>query len=163
MVSRRDALGAAGVATVVAVAGCAGLEETTSDTTESDGTTDQPGTTRFVVRLRGPSTDRELFTEHGLATVGDIQQFEGGQWGFSAQLSDAAAERLSEGFRTVGVADDPSGFQLQLRVNGETRRELGVQSSFAEAVASESYDGSFVFTFETEATAREVQTVADSG
>jgi hypothetical protein len=157
--SRRDALGAVGTATVVAVAGCAGLTE--GDATRS---TASPTTApRFVVRLQGPSTDRQLFTGPDLATVGDVQQFEANQWGFSAQLSDAATERLSERFAAVGVADDPSRFQLQIRVDGKTRRELGVQSSFAEAVASEEYDGRFVFTFETEATATEVQTVADSG
>jgi hypothetical protein len=163
--SRRDLLGAVGTVTLTVVTGCAESGEPTSGPTDGAATartTAAAETVRFVVRLRGPSANHELLTGRDLAATGDVRQFEGG-WGFSARLSDTATERLSEQFAESGVTDDPSAFRLQIRVDGETRRELGVRPSFANAVASEGYEGEFVFTFETEATATAARTAAEDG
>lgn len=157
MPSRRGVIEVAGIALTTGLAGCAGFGADSEATRTATGTEVGDGSDgdapRVSAQLVGPETDTTLFDSSDAASVGEVRESEDAPY-FSFTLTDDAAASVSETFRDVGVADDPSPFEIVVRRGGEEVNRFGIEQGLAQSIASDEWDGSFVFQFESGETAR---------
>lgn len=152
MPSRRRVIEAVGIALTTGLAGCAefGAGDEATETTTGENVP------RVSAQLVGPETDTTLFGSGDAASVGEVRESEGAPY-FSFTLTDDAATSVSETFRDAGVADEPSPFEIVVRRGGEEVNRFGIEQGLAQSIASDEWDGSFVFQFESVETARQTR------
>jgi hypothetical protein len=160
MPSRRRVIEATGIALTTGLAGCAGFgaggEATgTAEGTEGGGESDGD-ISRVTVQLVGSETDATLFDSRDADSVGSLRESEDPPF-FEVTLTDGTATSVSKTFRDAGVADDASSFEVVVQRGDEEVNRFGIQQNLAQSIASDEWDGSFVFQFESVETARAVR------
>jgi hypothetical protein len=151
--SRRSLLRLAGVAVAATVAGCSAIgsdrQTPSSESTATDSTGDSEAPSageRFAVRLRGPDTDRVLFTGGDIGRVGTVETRTGVP-GFTITLTDSARQAVAAAFQTAGVTEAPEEFEI---VQTSADRRYEVAPGLAANIASGEWDGRLRLTYATE-------------
>lgn len=147
--SRRTVIGVTGTSILGPLAGCSASGLSESPNTETAPTT--TGTARepeLEVRLHGPETDRFLFDDSDVASVGEVEKNHDGAIVLPVTLSESSTTEFSDTFRSVGVAEDPESFELVEFHDGSEVRRLGISPELARKIEEGEWDGRFVMTFE---------------
>jgi hypothetical protein len=152
--SRRQTLRLLGTAALPLLAGCSAFE---TDGTDEDGAAQSPAEPVFEVRLQGPDTDRRLFDEMDVATVGTIEERNGGAQ-LPITLTDDATAAVTEAFQEADVAESPESFEVVHRFEGETVGRYSIAPSLADTIATGEWDGSMVLQVESREQGIEVRT-----
>ena len=162
--SRRSILGFTGTSTLGLLAGCSasGLGGTpgTETAPTTTGTAHEP---ELEVRLHGPETDRFLFDDSDVASVGEVEKNQDGAIVLPVTLSKSSTTEFSDTFRSVGVAEDPDAFELVQFHDGSEVRRLGISPQLARKIEDGEWDGRFVMTFENRERATAVRELLVEG
>lgn len=158
--SRRGVIGGlAGVFGVGAVGfvGASGVDDRRTEDEGDDETqyvaanTDAP----FVARLVGPESTTELFDATGLLHVEGVYD-EDEEHLVIIELTDSAADAVRAGLENEGVLEDPSAFDVSMRLDGAEVRRIELDESTADALVAETWGGVITLPFENPELAEEV-------
>lgn len=159
--SRRGMIG--GIAAVCGVGavgfvGATGVDDPLSSS-DSDGEpegyvpadTDAP----FVARLVGPEDTTELFDAAGLRHVEGVHQ-EDEEHLVIIELDESAADAVRTGLEARGAVDDPTSFDVSMRLDGAEVRRIELDRATVDALADESWNGIVTLPFDNPDLAAEV-------
>jgi hypothetical protein len=104
------------------------------------------------MRLVGPETDQVLFTESGVASVGEIRQQPSG-YALPVVLTKGVRAEMSETFQTAGVVESPESFEVVVRLGDEAVNRFGITKGLASDIAGDEWDGEFLLLTQKRATA----------
>jgi hypothetical protein len=121
----------------------------------ANGTANTNGTAApqsVEMRLVGPETDQVLFTESGVASVGEIRQQPSG-YALPVVLTKGVRAEMSETFQTAGVVESPESFEVVVRLGDEAVNRFGITKGLASDIAGDEWDGEFLLLTQKRATA----------
>ncbi|WP_324760050.1 hypothetical protein [Haloarcula montana] len=149
--SRRTLLRLTGAVVTTILAGCSAIGSQRSASGSSDPDTEQAtpdpsAAERFAVRLRGPETDRVLFTGDDIGSIGSVERRSSAP-GFTITLTDAARRDVARTFQTAGVTESPGEFEI---VHTDADRRYDISDGLAVAIAEGEWDGQLRLTYATE-------------
>ena len=123
--------------------------------TENETTTPE---STLTVRLVGSDTQRRLFDQTSVASVGEVHESETGEGvGLPLIVSEEAASQISTTFQSAGVAETPDQFKIAVRQGDHEITQFDISPSLADQIARNDWDGKVRLSFERPSNAETVQ------